>query len=416
MRLWPLVLVMNARGTSARQDGELLALLPPPESAADEKPMAQWLELPLSVGLRTLDGVFCPLLPRGAPLPAKAVKLFTTTEDDQATARLEVLAGERALCHGNMRLGAIMLTALPVPSHRSFVQLEVVLEVDTDGHVELTATEVESRALGEDFAHAKWHGHILEAAAALGDVHGSEVVPFSYSLARHLPVLLASRTIRVGSRDIVIRQRQRSSEEHVGTGGVLWEAAIVLADYVGRGHAVWRGRRVLELGTGTGLVAIALALEGAQVLATDGNPQVIEGTKHNVVAAGVFPAPGGVDVDIFDWNSAEDLRRMQEAGPWDAVIGSDLVYPGNSSRKCVSTNDYLQLADVALLKALDALVGPFTKVVIALKDRTGEVGRFTQAAMVEGWFVNAVPSQELAPHVSTMLKLSVLNLSKQAKP
>ena len=34
---------------------------------------------------------------------------------------------------------------------------------------------------------------------------------------------------------------------------------------------------MLELGAGTGLVAIALALEGAQVCATDGNPKVCEG-------------------------------------------------------------------------------------------------------------------------------------------
>merc|ERR1712070_1253665 len=123
-----------------------------------------------------------------------------------------------------------------------------------------------------------------------------------------------------------------------------------------------------ELGAGTGLVAISLALEGARVLATDGNQQVCRGAEAN--ADGNLPrdVEGHVAVDIFDWNSSEDLQRIASAGPWDAIVGSDLVYPGNAGRKCVESNKERHPADKTLLGLFMALAGKQTEIILALKD------------------------------------------------
>merc|ERR1712151_326199 len=89
------------------------------------------------------------------------------------------------------------------------------------------------------------------------------------------------------------------------------------------------GARVLELGSGTGLVAIALALAGADVVATDNSPQVLEGLEANVRACerqlGSFP--GRISIQSFDWASGGARQDLVAAGPWDAIVGSDLVYP-----------------------------------------------------------------------------------------
>ena len=34
----------------------------------------------------------------------------------------------------------------------------------------------------------------------------------------------------------------------------------------------------------------------------------------------------------FDWENAEDLATVCTAGPYDFVLGSDIVYPGNASK------------------------------------------------------------------------------------
>lgn len=60
-------------------------------------------------------------------------------------------------------------------------------------------------------------------------------------------------------------------------GCVVWDAAIVLAKYLetkhfydsSKGVNAWAGRRVLELGAGTGAVGLMAATLGAQVTVTD---------------------------------------------------------------------------------------------------------------------------------------------------
>jgi len=409
---------------AARVEGApLLALAAPPNDDSERKLSS----LPLSIGVRTLDGLCERLLVRGSVLPARAERIFTTTDDNQASAQIMLYMGERPFCDSNRLLGSIILEGLPESSYRSFVQLEVVLEAGLDGFLDCRVAEMEGRALGEVFAQAQWRVSVLGVNLAEPNVVNSvaavsnatraqgEIAVFSHALAKHLPVLLATRVVKLPSgRNVVIRQHQRREEERVGTGGVLWEAAIVLADYVGRRRDFfsWHGKRVLELGAGTGLVAISLAAEGAQVWATDGNPKVVQCAGRNVQGAGDLP--GRISLEVFDWNSDEDLHRIQAAGPWDVILGSDLVYPGNAGRRCVASNDDKPPADVTLLSLLGSLASYETEVILALKDRTGEVERFIDhvANKPETWRLTQAPSETIMPEFRALPTLAVLHLQR----
>ena len=304
------------------------------------------------------------------------------------------------------------LAPLPIPSYRSFVQLEVAVQVDANGGIRCNAAEIESRALGEPYCYGEWHGNVWDSNPPPVPNPYTEVALFSYAITKHLPVLLPTRAIRLPSgRDIVIRQHQRREEERIGTGGVLWEAAIVLADFVGRNtHKFdWKGKRVLELGAGTGLVAISLGIEGAEVCATDGNPRVLDGAKANIEAA--KPFQGRVTVEQFDWNSAHDLAKIQEAGPWDAIVGSDLVYPGNAGRKCVDSNQQMPLADQTLMSLFSALATTETVILLALKDRTGELHRFRESiSRSGGWTLQYAPPDWIMPEFRSVPQVAVLQL------
>ncbi|CAE7764668.1 EEF1AKMT3 [Symbiodinium sp. CCMP2592] len=418
------IVLMAFHCAAAEQDSlnasePLLAILPPAgtleEIPAPGQDKGQGLLL--SIRVKTRDGVCEQMLDRGCELPAEARRVFTTTQDDQAAARIELYVGERPFCEGNRFLGMLELAPLPMPSYRSFLQLEVIIRVDARAKISCAASEIESRALGEPYCRGEWQGDLSDFNPPPPSNPYTEVVLFSHALAKHLPVLLPTRTIRLpfghSGRDIVIRQHQRREQERIGTGGVLWEAAIVLADFVARNSQqfAWQGKRVLELGAGTGLVAIALALEGADICATDGNPRVLDGAEANIQAA--MPFPGRVVVEQFDWNSAEDLAKIQAAGPWGAIVGSDLVYPGNAGRKCVESNVQMPPADQTLISLLSALANADTTVLLALKDRTGELQRFHDSvSRLGGWTVHQAPSDWIMPEFRMVQQVAVLQLYK----
>lgn len=64
----------------------------------------------------------------------------------------------------------------------------------------------------------------------------------------------------------------------------LWPAEEVLTHFCVSNPSLFRNKRVLELGSGYGLggLAIAACTDAAEVVLTDGNPQVIEYVKANI--------------------------------------------------------------------------------------------------------------------------------------
>ncbi|CAE8707357.1 unnamed protein product, partial [Polarella glacialis] len=119
---------------------------------------------------------------------------------------------------------------------------------------------------------------------------------------------------------------------------------------------------------------------------------------------------------VFDWNSPEDLRKIQEQGPWDAIVGSDLVYPGNAGRGCVNSNEVKPPADETLLSLLAALASPGMTFILALKDRTGELGRFEAIAAEpdRGWSLSRAAPESIMPEFRNASQVAVLHLTRKA--
>lgn len=108
----------------------------------------------------------------------------------------------------------------------------------------------------------------------------------------------------------------RERREQLPYGVVLWPAAIALAHEVAARVDAFRGRRVLELGAGTGLPGIVAASLGARVVQTDKQEVAMSVCKRNVARNGV----GGIEHRLVDWTAWEDEER------YDWIIGSDILY------------------------------------------------------------------------------------------
>lgn len=82
-----------------------------------------------------------------------------------------------------------------------------------------------------------------------------------------------------------------------------WAGGTVLARYILEHREIIAGRRVLDLGCGSGIVAIAAALAGAdEVLATDNDPHALVATQLNAQVNAVavsLVAAGRADVDLI---------------------------------------------------------------------------------------------------------------------
>jgi predicted nicotinamide N-methyase len=96
----------------------------------------------------------------------------------------------------------------------------------------------------------------------------------------------------------------------------LWPSGVALAREV-LAHSL-RGARVLDLGAGLGTAAVAAALAGGRVLATDWSEDSLAFTRVNAER-------NGADVETLwaDWTNPAPLL---ERAPFDLVLAADVVY------------------------------------------------------------------------------------------
>lgn len=164
-----------------------------------------------------------------------------------------------------------------------------------------------------------------------------------------------------------------------GTTGLrTWEAALHLGQYLCVKPALVRGKRVLELGAGTGYLSILCAryLGAAHCLASDGSDDVINHLPDNLFLNGL---EGGGAVAPMDLKWGHALVGTEEAQwnggrPVDVILGADITY------------------DKALIPALVATVHevvsmfPGAMAIIAATERNRETYEAFKLSCLQGGF------------------------------
>ena len=138
--------------------------------------------------------------------------------------------------------------------------------------------------------------------------------------------------IECGGATLAVRQVMMGEVRGLGTGGTVWPAALVLAKHLERrfGAGGLRGKRVIELGAGTGATGIAAAALGATVVLTD-QASIIDLTRQNAAgcAAAVEARGGRMHVALLDWADAPAAERLRQlaGGAFDLILVSECVLP-----------------------------------------------------------------------------------------
>lgn len=100
----------------------------------------------------------------------------------------------------------------------------------------------------------------------------------------------------------------------------LWPSALALADRVLADGAGLAGRRVLDLGSGLGLVGMAALARGGRVTFLDWEADAVALAVGSAWAAGFGGGVGAVEGVACDWRSPPPLA------PFDRILGADVLY------------------------------------------------------------------------------------------
>lgn len=134
-----------------------------------------------------------------------------------------------------------------------------------------------------------------------------------------------TRTVQLGGVDVdllspanadeLISEDDYVMDERLPYWADLWPSAQILAGEVRTMRLA--GQRVLELGCGMGLVAIAAAMAGADVTATDYYEDAILFAKLNAADA----TGRTIATRMVDWS-----KMPADLGKFDVVLASDVLY------------------------------------------------------------------------------------------
>lgn len=120
----------------------------------------------------------------------------------------------------------------------------------------------------------------------------------------------------------------------------------------------FEGKRILELGGGTGIVGICASLLGGDVMITDQAP-VLDILRFNVKANLPKDKAQSVRVEEFFWGNSEQLEKVLQDGDWDMVVGADLVYAKESIPGLITTLELLTRSAVKPIPVYLAMIRRF---------------------------------------------------------
>ncbi|KAK6967709.1 protein N-lysine methyltransferase METTL21A [Biomphalaria glabrata] len=139
-----------------------------------------------------------------------------------------------------------------------------------------------------------------------------------YDEDKILPHELTSRTFYLADEKFVIEQNWQG----VGVAAVVWDSAVVLGEYLQDHRHLIQGKKVLELGAGTGLAGMVAAALGADVIVTE-RESAMPHLTSTVLANSPNRKHWKIKASVLDWTQPIHYKTYSDV---DVVLGADIIY------------------------------------------------------------------------------------------
>ncbi|CAG5123520.1 unnamed protein product [Candidula unifasciata] len=107
----------------------------------------------------------------------------------------------------------------------------------------------------------------------------------------------------------------------LGVSAMVWDSAIVLAEYLENHKHLVQDKKVLELGAGTGLTGLVAAALGADVTLTERAEALAH--LNSSIRQNTQNRPWKISAKVLDWTKSVDPQGFSG---FDVVLGSDIIY------------------------------------------------------------------------------------------
>ena len=141
------------------------------------------------------------------------------------------------------------------------------------------------------------------------------IVPYDSSAVFLSAFHAKERSFEFGGKTLTFFQNWND----VGVAAVVWDAAIILGRYLEKIAAELHGKKVIELGAGTGFAGIVASLLGGNVTITD-RKMALNITRMNV--EGNLGKNHFIEIEELEWGQ----NVSSFSPPFDFVLGADIVY------------------------------------------------------------------------------------------
>ncbi|CAH0491237.1 unnamed protein product [Peronospora farinosa] len=187
------------------------------------------------------------------------------------------------------------------------------------------------------------------------------LMPYSFRNPFHDALRDATRWFPIAGKCIRIDQAWQSDGRGgttLGFGASVYDSAIALSLYLAAHQDLVKGKRIIELGCGPGLVGIVAAhLEPRSIVITDGDSASVALTRRNMEVNNLSEEI--CTAEKYLWGDLDHHLVPKTGGHshYDVILGADIVACPYAS------------AFEALMKSLGELAGSETLVLLAYKKR-----------------------------------------------